>query len=84
MARAAPLDGRSVAGYPKIRGMAKLTDDELALIAQALRSFAALMRGDAERMAPTMAGPVHKRSEAAQQLAERIEKARSALTRSGK
>jgi hypothetical protein len=56
--------------------MPKLTDDELALIAQALRSYSALIRGDAERMSPTMAPPVQKRSETAAALAERIERAR--------
>jgi hypothetical protein len=56
--------------------MPKLTDDELALLAQACRSYAALIAGDAQRMAPTMAEPVKKRAEAAAALAERIEKAR--------
>ena len=56
--------------------MPRLTDDEMALIAQALRSYSALIAGDAARMAPTMAGPVKKRSESAAALAERIEKAR--------
>jgi hypothetical protein len=56
--------------------MPRLTDDELALIAQALRSYSALIAGDAARMAPTMAYPVKKRSEAAKAMAERFERAR--------
>jgi hypothetical protein len=56
--------------------MPRLTDDELALIAQALRSYSALVAQDAQRMAPTMAGSVQKRSDAAAALAERFEKAR--------
>jgi hypothetical protein len=58
--------------------MPRLTDDELALIAQALRSYSALIRSDAERMAATMAGPVQRHSLTAAALAERIEKARLA------
>jgi hypothetical protein len=54
----------------------KLTDEEMALIAQALRSYSALIAQDAQRMAPTMAGPVQKRTEAAQAMAERFERAR--------
>jgi len=58
--------------------MPRLTDDELALIAQALRSFAALMGKDAERIgAPAAAESARKRSEGAAALAERIEKARN-------
>jgi hypothetical protein len=56
--------------------MPRLTDEELALIAQALRSYSALIATDAQWMAPTMAGPVQKHSDSAATLAERIENAR--------
>jgi hypothetical protein len=54
--------------------MPKLTDDEMALIAQALRSYSALIRNDAERMSPNMADPVKKGAEAARAMAERFAK----------
>jgi hypothetical protein len=56
--------------------MPKLTDEELALIAQALRSYSALTASDASRQQPTMAEATRKRSEGAAALAERIERAR--------
>jgi hypothetical protein len=57
--------------------MAKLTDDELAMIAQALRSYSALTANDAARMAPGISEAIKQRSESAAALAERIEKARA-------
>ncbi len=56
--------------------MAKLSDAELALIAQALRSYSALAASDAARQQPSMAEVTRKRSESAAALADRIEKAR--------